>query len=177
MSNTTQQQPPQPQVVYVQKKRSILKTFLIIGSIFAVLMVAGIAGCTALVGSAANSIDKSIKKEQALDKPYEVNEGAAFEHDGYKVAAGWKIVKEPYGGATIKGLTVTNVSHEQSIEGEDDTPMFTFTLWNGQQNMTEIEADGNAIAQGQTSKMDAISLDTNVKGVPAHDRVTVKDMW
>jgi hypothetical protein len=170
--------PTHPQVVYVDaKKGGFFKKVLIFVTVFIALMIAGVAGCTALVGSAANEIDKEIKKEQALDKPFDVTEGKAFAHDGYEVEAGWKVVAEKFGmGATITGLKVTNVDHEQSIEGEDDTPMFTFTLWNGKENVAEISADGRAIAQGQTTKMDAYSLD-DVKGVPAHDRITVKDMW
>jgi hypothetical protein len=172
--------PAQPQYVYVEtkKKGGFFKKFLIFVAVISALMIAGVAGCTALVGGAANEIDKEMKKEQALDKPFDVTEGETFSHDGYEVAAGWKVVPEELGmGATITGLKVTNVDHEQSVKGEDDTPMFTFTLWNGEENVTEIQASGRAIAQGQTTKMDAFSLDTDVKGVPAYDRITVKDAW
>jgi hypothetical protein len=172
--------PAQPQYVYIEtkKKGGFLKKLLVFGAVITALLIAGVAGCTALVGGAANEIDKEIKNEQSLDKPFDVAEGEAFSHDGYEVAAGWKVVPEKYGmGATITGLKVTNVDHEQSIDGEDDTPMFTFTLWSGKENVTEIDASGRAIAQGQTTTMDAFSLDTDVKGVPAHDRVTVKDAW
>ena len=170
MSNTTQQ--PQPQVVYVQKKGGFLKKFLIFCAVMGALMIAGIAGCTALVGSAANEIDKEIQKEEALDHPVDVKDGAAFEHDGYAFAKGWTIAPDQFGDLTIKGLTVANESHE----GAEDTPMLTFTLWDGKQNVGTIEASGNAIAQGQTSKMEAYSLDSIPRNAD-YTKVTVEDAW
>ena len=172
MSTSTTQQ-PEPQVVYVEKKKGgFLKKFLIFVAVMGGLMIAGIGGCAALVGGAANEIDKEMKAEAALDRPVDVTEGAAFEHDGYAFAKGWTIAPDQFGDLTLKGLTVANESHE----GAEDTPMLTFTLWDGKQNVGTIEATGNAIAQGQTSKMDALALDS-IPREADYNKVTVEDAW
>ena len=87
MSTSTTQQ-SEPQVVYVEKKGGFLKKFLIFVAVMGGLMIAVIGGCAVLVGGAANEIDKEMKAEAALDRPVDVTEGAAFEHDGYAFAQG-----------------------------------------------------------------------------------------
>ena len=152
-----------------KKKRTGLKIFLGLMAFGVIAIIAMMA----LLSTAANEVSKSIQAEQANDKPFVVTEGKAFEHDGYRVAAGWKITSEKYAGLTITGLKVTNVDHDTAT---DDSPMLTFSLWKGNQNLAEIEASGNALAQGQSTMMDSFSLSETAK-VPAYDAIKVKDMW
>jgi hypothetical protein len=163
-TTTTNYEAPPP-----KKTRTGLKIFL---GVIAFGFIA-LVGMIVLVGTAANEVSKSIEAEQANDKPFVVTEGKAFEHDGYRVAAGWKITSEKYTGLTITGLKVTNVDHSTAT---DDSPMLTFSLWKGNQNLVEIEASGNALAKGQSTMMDSYSLSETQK-VPAYDAIKVKDMW
>ena len=151
-----------------KKKRTFLKVFLALCAFGAVCVI----GLIALLSAAFSGADDAIKKEEANNKPLTVAEGAAFQHDGYKVAKGWKVSGDGIGGVTIKGLKVTNVSHSAT----DDIPMFTFTLWQGKQNMAEIEADGRSLAKGQSSTMDGVSMD-DTNGVPQYKTIKVADMW
>ena len=152
-----------------KKKRTFLKVFLGLCAVG----VVGIVALIAFLSSVADEVSKSIDSERDNDAPVAVAEGAAFTHDGYKVSRGWKVVPDGIGSMTIKGLKVHNVSHD---DGDQDTPMFTFALWQGQTNLGEIEASGNAIAKGQTSKMDAFSLD-DIKPGAKFTAITVEDMW
>ena len=151
-----------------KKKRTFLKVFLALCAFGVVCII----GLIALLSAAFNGASDAIDKAEANNKPHVVAEGAAFTHDGYSVAQGWKVTGDGFGGVTIKGLKVTNVSHSAT----EDTPMFTFTLWQGKQNMAEIQADGKTLAKGQSSTMDAVSLD-DTHGVPHYQTVKVADMW
>jgi hypothetical protein len=163
-TTTTNYEAPPP-----KQKRTGLRLFLgVIAFGFTALV-----GMIALLGTAANEVSRSIEAEQATDMPFVVAEGKAFEHDGYRVAAGWTITSEKYAGLTITGLKVTNVDHETAT---DDIPMLTFSLWKGNQNLAEIGASGNALAKGQSTMMDSYSLSETQK-VPAYDAIKVKDMW
>lgn len=160
-----------------RKGRATAGKTAIAGTVAGVLaMVMGVVGMVILfnaVDDAVNEFDSSLAQEAVNDKPVVVTEGAAFEHDGYKVAAGWDVAPEQFGGMTITGLKVTNVDHATNA---GDTPMFTFSLWKGHQNLAEIEASGNTLNKGESTKMDAFST-SNLNKVPAFDTIKVKDMW
>jgi len=149
----------------------------IVGTVFGVLaMVMGFIGMVMLFNSvddAVNDIDASISAEAKNDTPVAVTEGKAFNHDGYKVAAGWKVASERFDGMRITGLKVTNVDHGTET---NDTPSFTFSLWKGSENLGEIEASGNPLAEGQSTKMDTYSM-SDLPKVPSFDTIKVEDMW
>lgn len=148
-----------------------MKKFLIIVAAICTAGVLGVVALVAMLGAAANSVDKSIKAEQANDRPHVVAEGAAFNHDGYAVAKGWKVTTDQFGYPAIKGLRVTNVGHATST---GDSPMFTFSLWRGKANVAEINATGRSIAKGQSTTLDASSLD---KAKVAGTTIKVADLW
>lgn len=144
--------------------KTILK--IAVGIILAVGLLA--VGCVALIGGAANEIDKEIKEEEANDKPKPVAAGAAFTHDDFDVAAGWKVAAEQFGGTTIKGLRVTNNADEARHA------QLTFTFVKGQENLGEIECSSNELQPGQSSRMDCFSFDGRIKG---YDEIRVADMF
>ncbi|HSE72804.1 MAG TPA: hypothetical protein VLA97_18705 [Nocardioidaceae bacterium] len=164
----TQQQPPPPgyyQQPPPKKKHTVRNVILVILG----LMILAFAGCMALLGGVANEVDKAIKEEEANDKPVEVSEGEAFTHDGYEAEAGWKVVKERFGGATIKGLRVTNTSDGAR------TALLTFRFYSGNENLAEVECSSNEIQTGEASKLDCISMDS---GFPkGYDTIKVSDFW
>lgn len=166
---TDQTQPPQggqyppqgyPQQGYQQqpppKKKHTLRNIFLVVALLGVLLI---GGCVALIGGAANevskSIDKSIADEAANDKPKEVTEGKAFEHDDYAVDAGWKVEKQEFGGVTITGARVTN-----NADGEGRSAFLTFTFYNGKENLAEVTCTSNDLQTGESSKLDCSSLES-----------------
>jgi hypothetical protein len=166
------QQPYQPQAPYQaqppRKKHTVRNILLILVLMF----VLGVGGCMALIAGAANEADKALKGEAANDRPTSIAAGKAFEHDGFALAGGWKVQPERFGGATIKGLTVT-------LKDDQETPsrsaLLTFRLYNGKTVVSEIECSSNEMQQGETSGMDCISLDS--KKIGKWDTIKVSDMF
>lgn len=154
------QQGPPP-----KKKHTVRNVLLILGLLF-ILMV---GGCIALIGGAANEIDKAVKEEEENDKPRDVSAGKAFEHDGFKVDAGWEVTKEQFGGATITKLRVTNDSDEER------SAMLSFRFYKGKENLGEIECSSNQLQAGESSKMDCFSLDSEFP--TGYKKIRVADSW
>ena len=148
------------------KKKHTLRNVLLI---LALLFVLVVGGCIALIGGAANEIDKAIKDEEANDKPKDVSVGKAFTHDDFEVESGWKVVNEEFGGATIEGLRVTNSASEER------TAQLSFRFYKGNENLAEVECSSNQLQADETSKMDCFSFDGDFpKGF---DSVRVADSW
>lgn len=118
-----------------------------------VALVVGIIG-VAIVSDAVNDVDEALDTAATT----QTVEGEAFTHDGYTADKGWTITKDPMGDPTIKGLSVTNDSHEASFDETTDSPMFTITLMDGKKNVGEIECTGGEIGSGESTQMDCISM-------------------
>ena len=161
------QQPPQG--YYQQgpppKKKHTLRNVLLI---LALVFVLFIGGCLAITASFFNEVDKSIKKEQANDKPKVVAEGKAFTHDQYDVAAGWKVAKD-FGGVTIKGMKATNTASESR------SALLTFRFYKGTENLAEVVCSSNEIAKGESSVLDCIS--TSSKFPTGYEQIKVADTF
>ena len=127
----------------------------------------------ALLGGAANEVDKAIKKEQANDKPLEVSLGKAFTHDGYKVDGGWTLARDFGNSPTIKGLHVTNTQKSDS-GSSGRTALLTFRFYKGSENLAEISCNGKELQQGESSTMDCFSTDKFPAG---YDTIKVADMF
>ena len=159
---TDQTPPPPPPPGYPQggyyppqeppKKKHTLRNVLLILGVLFVLMI---GGCFALIGGAANEVDKAIEAEEANDKPVEVAEGAAFTHDDFDVDEGWVVKKDPIGGITIESARVTNNSDEAR------TALLTFTFYKGSENLAEVNCSSNELQAGESSKMDCYSTDSD----------------
>lgn len=162
--------PPQAPYYPMPPKKHTGRTVLIVLGILTVVFLLVMGGCLALLGGAANEIDKSLTEEEANDTPSTLDEGKAFTHDDFEVAAGWRVVQDRlFGGATLKGLQVTNGADERR------SAQFTFTLIRGKTNLAEIECDSRQLQPGQSSSMDCISLET---GFPkGWEEIRVADMW
>ena len=169
------QQPVQPVYVVGQKKSHTLRNVLLI---LVLLMVLFVGGCFALLGVAGNevskSIDKSISDEAANDKPVAVAEGAAFDHDGFATAKGWKVAPQEFGGVTIKGLSVT-LEDDQDVSGGGRTALFTFRLYDGKTVVSEITCSSNEMQEGETTRMDCFSGETEKVG--KWDTIKVADAF
>jgi len=148
-----------------KKKHTVRNVILVILGLF----ILAFAGCMALFAGAVNEVDKAIKEEQANDKPRVVAEGKAFTHDSYGAESGWKVVNERFGGATIKGLRLTNTTDGAR------TALLTFRFYKGNENLAEVECSSNQLQPGEVSKMDCVSMDGDFpKG---YDTIKVSDFW
>lgn len=75
---------------------------VLLGVIIALVLLVG--GCFAVLGAGINAAEEAIAAEAENYKPRAVAVGKAFEHADYKVAAGWKVVKDALGSADITGM-------------------------------------------------------------------------
>lgn len=141
----------------MQKSINVAKTFV---TLFSLGMLVWLLG--------ACDVEESLNAEEANDRPAKIDVGQAFTHDKYDVAAGWKVKSDGIGGATLKGLRVTNKSDSP------DTPMLTFDFNKGKQLLFTIECTGNELQAGATGHMSCFSTGNLRKG---YKTVTVRDMW
>jgi hypothetical protein len=163
---TDQQQPAPGQMPQQPKKKHTVRNVLlaIIG-----VFILFVGGCFALVGGAANEIDKAIQEEEANDKPVAVEEGKAFTHDGFEVTGGWKVANDGLGGATIKGLSVTNTADEER------TALLSFRFYKGKTNLAEVECSSNQLQADESSSLDCFSTDT--KFPKGYNEIRVADSF
>lgn len=159
---------PYPQ--QLPRKRHTLRNVLLV---VALLMVLAVGGCFALLAVAVDEADKAIHEELKNDTPTAVEEGAAFEHDGFSIASGWKVRDEEFGGATITGLKLTLTDDQGQTSGRD--ALLTFRLYDGKNVVTEIDCNGNSMQEGETTAMDCFSLDS--KEIGSWDTIKVSDAW
>jgi hypothetical protein len=122
------------------------------------IIVAGaiVLACGALVG--CEDLDKAINEEQANDTPTVIKAGAAFEHDDFAAAKGWRIVNERYMGATIKGLKVTNTG------GDQRTALLSFRLYDGKSVLAEISCSSKEMQKDEISTLECFGSDKLPKG-------------
>ena len=159
---TTPAYPEAPAPQQPKKKHTFRNIMLVVLALF----IAAFAGCAALIGGAVEEADKAIKAEAANNKPSEVTEGEAFEHDIWSVKPGWKIKPGPL-GATVVGLRA-------ELTGDTaDAPLLTFTLDKGKQVMASIDCTGPQAQPGQVVRIGDCIPDGKAKG---YDTVTVRDL-
>lgn len=174
MSQTPQQPQQQPYPYVPQppaKKKHTVRNILLV---LVVLFILVVGGCMALIGGAANEIDKAIDKEAENDKPIAVTEGEAFDHDGFAAAKGWSVKSVQFGGAEIKGLKVT-LTDDQDVSGGGRAALLTFRLYQGKTVVSEINCSSNEMQEGETSTMDCFSLDSKKLG--SYDTIKVADAF
>lgn len=157
---TQPQQPYQPNP-YPQQPQKKSKVWWILGGI-ALVGILACGGCFAVVGLAADeaskSIDKSLDEEAENDRPTVIKEGAAFEHDKYKVDAGWKVGRE-FGTVTITGMRVTNDSDEEAR-----TALLDVAFYKGDEVLATVSCSSQELQGNESSRMDCVSGDPFPRG-------------
>ena len=131
---------PNPNLPKPKKKHTVRNVILII----IVLFVAGTAGCLALIGGAANEIDKSIKRDDA----------AARKDVKLVRCGGFDSTMEMIGNGTVK---VTN---------SDDKPQDYYI------EVTYYAADGSALGTGNGSLENAVPGKTSTVKITSLDSIT-----
>lgn len=159
-----QQQPP--------KKSHTLRNVLlvIIG-----LMLLGFVGCSVLVGTAVNEVDKSVKASEAKDaepggpdNPLKIKVGEAFEVSDFKYAAGWGVGNDALGDLAIKNLKVKNNRDDK------DAALTEIKFLKGNEVLASADCTTSQITPGQTVTVDCLSIDKLPK---QYDKITINDSF
>jgi hypothetical protein len=153
---------------YKQKKHTVRNVLLILAGLF--ILVVG--GCAALVGGAANEVSKDIKadanKPGGTDNPLTITPGNAFEVDGFKYAAGWKIGKDALGDVEVTGLKVTNA------RGKKDSSLVEIKFFKGTEVLALANCTTEPIGMNTTVTLSCISSDKLPTG---YDKITINDSF
>ena len=170
MSYPAPTQPPQPAPAPPpQKKKHTLRNVLLIMLALAVLFI---GGCMALIGSAANEIDKSIKadanKAGGDSKPLTITAGKAFEVDSFHYDAGWRVVRDGLGGVTVKQLKVTNHRDKK------DSALVEIKFWKGSEVLALVDCTTEPIMPETKVTLSCVGSDARPKG---YDKITINDTF
>lgn len=145
-----QQPPPGYYNQPPQKKSHTLRNVLLILLALGVLFI---GGCAVLFGAAVNSVDSAISEEDKNDTPTAIEDGEAFEHDGFAAKAGWSVVNERFSGANIKNMTVTLTDDQDTASG-GRSALLTFRLYDGKNVVGEISCTSPELQEGESGKLD-----------------------
>jgi hypothetical protein len=139
-----------------------------------VVFILFVAGCMALLGSAANEVSKSIdasieadKQPGGPDNPMKIIPGKAFEVSGFEYAPGWN-VGEDFGYVSVNGLKVTNNRDDK------DSALVELKFWKGNEVLALADCTTEPIAVGTTTGVDCTSADKLPKD---YDKVTINDTF
>lgn len=166
--------PPQYPAQYQQPKKShTLRNVLLV---FLGIFILGFGACAVVVGTAANEVGKSIDKAVAKDSkpggpdnPMEIKEGKAFEVQGFKYDAGWKLKKKDMlDSFAVKGLKVTN------LRGEKDSALVEIKLMKGNEVVALADCTTDPIQPDNKVKVQCISTDPLPK---KYDTITINDTF
>jgi hypothetical protein len=150
------------------KKSHTVRNVLLGITLLAVLLI---GGCLALIGGAANEIDKAIKedanKEGGTDNALTIKEGEAFEVDGFNYAAGWSVGNE-FGSPDIKALKVTNNRNDR------DSAIVEIKFMRGTEVLAAADCTTSPIPVGQTVTLNCFSGDKLPK---TYDEITINDTF
>lgn len=169
-----QQIPPgqPPQGYYQQgpppKKSHTLRNVLLV---ILALFVLGVGGCLAVVGTAANSVDKAITKGEneagGTNKPVTIKPGQAFDVRGFKYKAGWGL-RNDFGSMDVTKLRVENTRAKR------DSALVEIKVWQGQEIIARADCTTEPIMPKTVTKVTCISSDK----LPAkYTRVTINDSF
>lgn len=169
---TDQRRPIATPVQYAKppKQGHALRNVLLIVIALGVLFI---GGCMAVVGLAANEVDKEIDKATEADKdpggpdnPLEIAEGKAFAVRGFDYSDGWSVGKE-FGLVTIDGLKVTNNRDDK------DSALVEVKFWTGTEVLAVVDCTTEPIAPDTTTRLTCGSDDWP-KG---YDKITINDTF
>ena len=171
--------PAQPAAAYAttatlppKQNNNTLRNVLIVAGVVLLLML---AGCVALVVAGGNAVDNAIDEFEESqnvpggpENPLEIEEGQAFEVDGFDYAAGWSVSKDPLGNLTVKGLKVTNNREDQ------DGALVEIRFLEGTELVALADCTTPQISPGQTVTLDCFSADPLPK---SYDTITINDTF
>lgn len=151
-----------------KKKHTVRNVILVILA----LCILGFAGCMAMVVGGANEVSKSIEKNANKvggdSNPMAITAGKAFEVDGFKYAAGWKVGKDALGDVTVTGLKVTN------NRATKDSALVEIKFWKGTEVLALTDCTTEPIGPKTTVTLSCTGTDPMPKG---YDKITINDTF
>jgi len=146
---------------------------VMLGIIAAFVLLVG--GCLALLGGAANEIEKSVEAEQAKDSqpggpdnPLTIEPGEEFSVLGFDYGAGWSVSEDALGSPEITGLKVTNNRDEK------DGAIVEIKFMQGSEVLAVVDCSTEQINVGETTTLDCFSAD---EMPDSYDRITINDTF
>jgi hypothetical protein len=135
--------PPPP------KRRKWPIVLLIIG----ILLVLGIAGCVAIIGSISEGVSESLEESEQRSAPREVVEGQAFTIGKHETLAGWQVKKDDSLGEPAFNVVgkVKNVSEDTSTSFIH----FKFLSSSGEV-LANVQCNSGDLEPGQTQNLNCI---------------------
>jgi hypothetical protein len=151
-----------------KKKHTVRNVILVIVA----LCILGFGGCMAMDVGGANevskSIDKNANKAGGDSNPLAVTAGKAFEVDGFKYAAGWKVGKDTLGDVEVTGLKVTN------NRAAKDSALVEIKFWKGTEVLALADCTSEPIGVGTTVTLSCTGSDPMPKG---YEKITINDTF
>jgi len=150
------------------KKSHTLRNILI-GVLVLFFLLVG--GCMAIVGMAANEVDKSIKKGESeaggTENPIAITVGKPFEVRGLNYQDGWGL-KNAFGSMEVTKLRVEN------NRKDSDAALVEIKVWKGKEVVAMADCSTNMLQPGTVAKLDCISTD---KLPRKYSKVTINDSF
>jgi len=170
MSDGQASNPPQaPAGTTPPKKKHTVRNVILV---IIVLVILVIGGCMALIGKAADDIDKSIKKDEnkpgGTHNPMKIVPGKPFEVDHFNYKGGWKVGKDMIGDVDITGLKVTN------NRSDKDSALVEIKFWRGKEVLALADCTTDPIDVGTTVTVSCGSTDKLPK---SYDKITINDSF
>ena len=164
-------QPPQP-----QKKR---RTWLIVLLVILGLMLIGIVGCVALIGTAGKAVDEAVTEvsasqeasqqaEEDRNAPREVTPGKAFTIGSHKVLDGWNVKAD-----SSLGDAEFQVTGKAKNVSEATSTMFIHIKFIDKSGevLGNVDCSTGDLEPGQTERMSCVS---NGQYTSKYDKVTAE---
>lgn len=155
MSQAPESHGPPPQYAPAPPEKKKRKKWPIVLLVLTLLTIAGIAGCAALLGGAAKSIDTSITESSEKNAPREVTVGEAFTVGSHETLKGWKVVKDT--ALSDKGeFQVTGKMKNVSDATSTAFIHFKFITTDGEV-IGNVDCSSEDLEPGQTQTMSCLS--------------------
>ena len=162
-------QPQQPYLAAQPVKQSHTGRNILI--VLGVLFLLFVGGCFAIVAVVGNQVDDAVNDDSpgGPNNPLTIQEGEAFEVNGFEYADGWSIGADASGYVTVTGLKLTN------NRGKADRAIVDIKLLLGKEVLATANCNNgfDKIPEGVTVTLDCTSSDT----LPEEsDEVTINDI-
>lgn len=155
---------------YPPRRRSHTLRNVIVGAV--IVFVLMVAGCMAVVGMAANEVDKAIEQQETevggTNVPLDIEAGKRFDVRGFAYSAGWKIKADDLDYVDVTGLKVTNG------RGKRDSALVEIKLWDGTEVVAVVDCTTEPILPDTSTRLGCTSADKFPK---RYDRVTISDTF
>ena len=121
--------------------------------ILAILLVLGIGGCIAIVGSVSQGVSESLEESEQRSEPREVVEGEAFTIGKHETLAGWKVKKDDALGEPAFNV----VGKVKNISDETSTSFIHFKfLSSSGEVLGNVDCNSGDLEPGQTQNLNCI---------------------